>query len=60
VAIEQLDAELRLEPANLRRQSRLSDPQALGSAREAALFRDRDEVAEMTEFHCHLLTPPAE
>src|SRR6185312_3766264 len=55
VALEQTDAELALEPADLRRQSGLGDPELLGRAREAALLRDRDEVSKVTELHVRWL-----
>jgi hypothetical protein len=51
VTVEQLDAELGLQAPDLRRQTRLGDPEPLGSAREAALLGDRDEVAQMAELH---------
>jgi len=51
VALEELDAELVLEPARLAGGPGLGDPQPLGRAREAALLRDRDEVPQMPEFH---------
>jgi hypothetical protein len=54
MALEQRDAELRLEPAHLCRQPRLRDPQALGRAGEASLLGDRDEVTKMAKFHSGL------
>jgi hypothetical protein len=49
VALEQLNAELGLEPAHLRRKSWLGDPQALGGGGEASLLGDHDEIAKMAE-----------
>jgi hypothetical protein len=51
VALEQLDAELGFQPADLRGQRGLGDPNALSGAREAVLFGDRDEVAQMAQLH---------
>ena len=51
MALEQTDAELTLEPADLRRQAGLGDPEPLGRAGEAALVRDRDEISKVTELH---------
>ena len=45
-APQQLDAELALEQAHLPAQRRLRDVQALGRAREVALGRHGDEVAQ--------------
>src|SRR5271165_4131467 len=44
VTLEQANTELALEPADLRREPGLSDPQAFGRARKAALLGDCDEV----------------
>src|SRR5437763_1572805 len=47
MALEELDAELSFEPPDLRRESRLGNPQALGGPGEAALLSDGHEIAEM-------------
>ena len=50
-ALEQLDAELALKPADLVRQSRLGDVELVGRAGEVPVPRDRLEVAELTDVH---------
>lgn len=52
VAIEERQAKLALETANLLTQRRLGDDQPLGGAREMELLGDRDEIAQMPRFHC--------
>jgi hypothetical protein len=51
VAVEQPDAQLRLELAHLLADGRLGDVQALGGPPEVQFFCDGHEVAEMPEFH---------
>jgi hypothetical protein len=48
-AVQQRHAELGLEPADLLRERRLGDVQALGGAAEVALLGDGDEVTEVSE-----------
>jgi hypothetical protein len=55
VPVEQLYAELCLEPADLRREPGLGEPQPLGRSRETALLGDGNERAEVTEFHAGIL-----
>jgi len=50
-AVQQCDAQARFQPAYLLTQGRLRDVQARSSAREVQLFRDRDEIAQITQFH---------
>jgi hypothetical protein len=45
-ALEQLDAQLVLEPACLTAQRRLGDAEACGRPREVPLARDREEVPQ--------------
>jgi hypothetical protein len=45
-ALEQFDTQLGLEQPDLAAQRGLGDVQPLGGAREVAVLRDRDEVAE--------------
>src|SRR5690606_28683841 len=52
IPIEQRDAELVLEVADLLAQRRLGSAQPRGGTREAQLFRDRHEITEMPELHC--------
>jgi hypothetical protein len=51
MALEELHTKLDLEPPDLRGQARLSDPEALGGAGEAALFRYSHELLKMSELH---------
>jgi hypothetical protein len=55
MTLQQPDAELALERADLLREAGLGNPQPLGGAGEASLFGDRDEVAKVTQFHLGLL-----
>lgn len=50
-ALEQRRADGFFEVLNLPRYRRLRDMQLLGRGAHAAQFRDRDEVAKMTQFH---------
>src|SRR4051812_17703919 len=50
-AVEEPDAELVLELADLLADRRLSDVQALCGASEVQLLCDRDEVPQMAKFH---------
>jgi hypothetical protein len=50
--VEQADAELHLELANLLADGGLGDVQSFGRAVEVQFLRDGDEVAQMSEFHC--------
>src|SRR5580765_3222481 len=50
-AIEEGDAELALELANLLAERRLADVQALCGSPEMQVFRDGDDVAQVTKFH---------
>ena len=50
-AVEELDAELLLELADLLAYCRLRDVQALRRAAEVQLLGDGDEVPQVTEFH---------
>jgi hypothetical protein len=50
-AIEQLLAELGLEPADLCADARLRDVQPLGGAREVRLVGNGDEVLELSQLH---------
>ena len=54
-ALDERDAELRLEAADLLRQRRLRDVLAGGRAREVALVRDGDEVAQLAQIHAFSL-----
>src|SRR5262249_10327707 len=54
-AIEQADAELVLERADLLAERRLRHVQAGGRAREVQLLGDGDEVAEVAELHRDVL-----
>ena len=49
--MEEADAEILLEPANLLTERRLRDVQALRGAPEVQLFRDGDEVTEVAKLH---------
>jgi hypothetical protein len=51
MADEQRDAELVFELADLARERRLREVQALGGACEVPLFRDGDESPEMSKVH---------
>lgn len=51
VALEQLDAELFLERADVLAERGLGDAQRFGRLREAARLGDLDEVAELAEIH---------
>lgn len=51
VAVEQLNAELSLEHADLLAQRGLAHPETLRRPAEVQLLSDCDEVAEVTEFH---------
>ena len=51
MAHEQLGVDLALERADLLGERRLLHVQLLGGARDMALMRDGDEVAEMAQFH---------
>ncbi len=53
VAVEQLDADLVLELADLAAQRRLGDVEDLGRAGEVPLIGDGDEVAKVAQFHNH-------
>jgi len=55
VALEEPDAQLRLEIVNLSPQGRLRDAQASGRPGERARLRDGDEVTEVSELHGGLL-----
>src|SRR3954452_23583596 len=50
-AVEDLDAELDLELADLFADGGLGDVEAFGGAPEVQLLRDGDEVLELSEFH---------
>ncbi len=50
-ALDQRDAELVLELANLRRQRRLADEARLGRAAEMLVFGQRNQISEVTEIH---------
>jgi hypothetical protein len=50
-AVEQLDAELLFEIADLLADRPLRDVQAFGSRAEAQLLGDGDEVPEVPKFH---------
>jgi hypothetical protein len=51
-AVEQLRSQRFFEPTDLLAQRRLSGAQARRCSRKAELFGDRDEIAQMPEFHC--------
>jgi len=51
IANEKRDAEILFELANLAAQGRLSDVELLGGLAKVEDFGDRDEVANVTEFH---------
>ena len=50
-AVEQLDAELTLQPPHLRAHAGLRDQHPLGRAREAAFLDDRHEVLQLPQLH---------
>ena len=50
-AVDERDPELVLQPPDLLRQRRLRDVQQPGRAREVALVGQRDEVAQLAQFH---------
>ena len=54
-ALEQLGAELGLEPADLVRQRRLRDVELLGGAREVAMAGDGLDVYELAQLHRRLI-----
>jgi hypothetical protein len=57
--VEQRDAQLPLQPADLLAHRRLSDVQALGGPAEMPLLGDGDHVAELAQFHpCSVPGPP--
>jgi len=49
--MEETDAEVALEPANLLTERRLRDMKAPRRSTEVQLFCDGDEVAKVTKFH---------
>ena len=51
--LQQLDAELLLEPGDRRAQRLLGDVQAARGACEVQLLGDRDEVAQLPELDIH-------
>jgi hypothetical protein len=56
LALQQLCADLQFKVANLAAQGRLRRVQApLGCIDKAALFRHRDEIAQMSKFHLDYL-----
>ena len=55
VALEQLNAEQRLELLNLATERRLCDMQPCGGAREVAFFSNRHEVAHMAQLNIHFI-----
>src|SRR3954469_15351498 len=57
-AVEEPDAELVLELADLLADGRLGDVEPLPGAAEVQLFGDGDEVPEMAEFHRWALFTP--
>ena len=50
-ALDEREADLLLQPADLLGQCGLSDVLTSGGAREVALLGERDEVAQLAEFH---------
>src|SRR4051794_31478973 len=58
-AVEEPDAELLLELADLLADRRLGDVEPLRGAAEVQLFGDGDEVPEMAEFHRWALFTPS-
>ena len=50
-ALQQLDSDLTFKPANLLAERRLRGAEPRRGAREVQLFRDRHEVAQVTQFH---------
>ena len=50
-ALHQRQPDLVLEPADLLRQRGLGDVLALGRAREVQLLGERDQVAQLAQFH---------
>src|ERR1041385_2463759 len=55
LAAEQLDFQLPLESLDLLAERRLLHAEPFGGARDVALFGDGDKVAEVPQFHCHIL-----
>ena len=55
-AIEQSHSEFILELADLLAQGRLRDMQALGGAAEVEFFGDRDEIAQVSQFHMQYIS----
>ena len=53
--LDERDADLLLEPADLLRQRRLGDVLTLGGAGEVALVGERDEVFELSQIHKQIL-----
>jgi hypothetical protein len=51
VPCEQIDSESFLELANLTAERRLGNVQALGRFAEVQVFRHRDEIPDVTQFH---------
>jgi len=51
--LEQGNAEFIFQVANLPAQRRLRNVKPLGCARHVLLFSDRDEIAQVTQFHAH-------
>jgi len=54
-AVDEREADLGLEPADLLRERGLRDVLTLGSAREVALVGERDEVAQLSQLHSESL-----
>ena len=53
--LDQREADLVLQPPDLLRERRLGDVLARRRAREVALLRERDEIAQLAQFHSYSL-----
>jgi hypothetical protein len=53
-AVEQRRSDLRLQILDLLAERGLPDPDLSGGSREVPLLGDRQEIADVTQFPCHL------